>query len=88
MKTNTDKLEGLVNSGKLNVDLTGDGILGGNSGGHFHLTKRNEMSFIAVHVLLYLFIGFVIGLIVVTILAMINNHFGIEAYQTVIGGAR
>jgi hypothetical protein len=69
-------------------DYSGDGLLGGNSGGHFHLTRRNEASYIAVHVLLYLCIGLAIGLLVVTALALMNNHYGIEALQTVVAGSR
>ena len=70
------------------TDQNGDGILGGNSGGHYHLTRKNESSFILVRIVLWLFIFMCIGLVVVTILAMLGNRFSINLIQDVIAGTK
>lgn len=69
-------------------DTSGDGILGGNSGGHYHLTKRNETSFILIRILWRMLIGVIVAIVIFTILAMLNNRFSINLIQDVIAGTR
>lgn len=66
-------------------DFSGDGVLGGKSGGHYRLNHRQD-SYLLPHIIFWLFIGIVTGLVITIILLLLNNKLGITALQTVIAG--
>lgn len=70
-------------------DLSGDGFIGGKSGGHYKLGRKYRRPHYLLAELLYMLLVIVIiGLIIVTILAYTNNDIGVTAVQTIIGGLK